>query len=81
MPAGPRGHQQGGGCDQEEEAAAFIRLAGSKLERSLAGDQISPVRTSTQFWCDDSDGCTSDPTMLKVTARMMNISNLPVAAA
>jgi len=61
-----------------EEAAAFIRLAGSKLERSLAGDQISPVRTSTQFWCDDSDGCTSDPTMLKVTARMMNISNLPV---
>ena len=62
----------------EEEAQAMIARAGDKLERSLAGDQVSPVRTSTQFWCDDSDGCTSDETVLKITERMMNVTNLPV---
>ena len=61
-----------------EEAKQFQRLAGDRLERSLAGDAVSPVRTSTQFWCDDADGCTSDPTIVEVTKRMMNITQLPV---
>jgi len=60
------------------EAADFISVAGEKLSRSLAGDQISPVRTSTQYWCDDSDGCTRHPTIVKVTERMMNVTRLPV---
>jgi len=33
-----------------EEAAAMIKIAGDRLVRSLAGDQLSPVRTSTQYW-------------------------------
>ena len=32
----------------KEEAQVMISLAKEKLERSLAGDQLSPVRTSTQ---------------------------------
>jgi len=61
-----------------EEAKTLIEIAGSKLERSLAGDQVSPVRTSTQYWCDDSDDCTSHPTVVKITERMMNITTMPV---
>ena len=56
----------------------MISLAGDKLERSLAGDQLSPVRTSTQYWCDDSDDCTQHPVVLKITERMMNITGMPV---
>ena len=62
----------------EEEAQTMIALAGEKLERSLAGDQLSPVRTSTQYWCDDSDDCTSHPTILEVTRRMMNVTTMGV---
>ena len=61
-----------------EEAKVMISLAGDKLERSLAGDQLSPVRTSTQYWCDDSDDCTQHPVVLKITERMMNITGMPV---
>ena len=53
-------------------------VAGDKLERSLAGDQVSHVRTSTQYWCDDSDECTSHPTIRAVTERMMNVAKMPV---
>lgn len=31
----------------------MIALAGDNLVRSLAGDMTSPVRTSTQYWCDN----------------------------
>jgi hypothetical protein len=61
-----------------QEAEVMIGLAGEKLERSLAGDQLSPVRTSTQYWCDDSDDCTSHPVVLAVTERIMNITRMPV---
>merc|ERR1719198_1523017 len=61
-----------------DEANTIIEQARPKLERSLAGDQISPVRTSTQYWCDDSDGCTSHPVIREVTERMMNVTMLPV---
>jgi len=36
------------------------------------------VRTSTQYWCDDKDGCTSHPTILAVTERLMNLTSMPV---
>jgi predicted 2-oxoglutarate/Fe(II)-dependent dioxygenase YbiX len=61
-----------------EEAAAIIDIAKDRLARSLAGDQVSPVRTSTQFWCDDSDGCTRNADIVRVTERMMNVTQLPV---
>ena len=64
-----------------EEAAAMVSVAGDKLERSLAGDAVSPVRTSTQYWCDDSDGCTSHPTIMNVTRRLMDVVGLPVENA
>lgn len=60
------------------EAETIIGIAGRKLERSLAGDQVSSVRTSTQYWCDDKDGCTSHPTILAVTERLMNLTSMPV---
>jgi hypothetical protein len=62
----------------EEEAKTMVGLAGRKLERSLAGDQLSPVRTSTQYWCDDSDDCTRHPVVLAITERMMNITSMPL---
>lgn len=59
----------------------MVSVAGDKLERSLAGDAVSPVRTSTQYWCDDSDGCTSHPTIMNVTRRLMDVVGLPVENA
>lgn len=59
------------------EAERMIALAGAKLERSLAGDQLSPVRTSTQYWCGDEDGCTRDPTIAAVTERMTRLASVP----
>jgi len=59
------------------EAERMVELAGEKLERSLAGDQLSPVRTSTQYWCGDEDGCTRDPTIDAITKRMTRIAGVP----
>jgi len=50
----------------------------NRFERSMAGDQLSPVRTSTQCWCDDTHGCTEHPTIRTVTERLMNITGMPV---
>jgi len=61
----------------ESEAADLIARCENRFERSMAGDQLSPVRTSSQCWCDDANGCTSHPTILAVTQRMMNITRLP----
>jgi len=60
-----------------EEAKAMIAIPGDKLVRSLAGDQLSPVRTSTQYWCDDSDGCTRNQVIEAVTRRMSRIARMP----
>ena len=35
----------------DEEVAAFISGCSDHFDRSLAGDQLSPVRTSQQCWC------------------------------
>ena len=64
-----------------EEANAVVAIARDKLERSLAGDQLSPVRTSTQYWCDDSDDCTLHPTIVAITQRVMDILGMPVEHA
>ena len=56
-----------------DEAKDFIDRCdlNGKFERSLAGDQLSPVRTSTQCWCDEKDGCLAHPTVEKVTVEML----------
>jgi len=61
-----------------EEAAALVGRCSERFERSLAGDQVSTVRTSAQCWCDDNGGCTTHPAVVAVTERMMNISQLPL---
>ena len=48
-----------------------------RLERSYAGDQLSPVRTSTQCWCDDTADCITHPTVVAVTERIMSIVGMP----
>ena len=35
----------------DEEADAFITTTDHHFKRSLAGDMVSPVRTSQQAWC------------------------------
>ena len=59
-----------------DEAAAMI-AACPNLERSLAGDALSPVRTSTQCWCDTSNGCMGADAVRTLTERMLNISMVP----
>ena len=44
----------------QAEAAAFQRVCRKSFERSLAGDQLNPVRTSHQCWCN-FPGCFTDP--------------------
>ena len=68
--------------DESEARDMISRCAtDDRFERSMAGDQLSPVRTSTQCWCDDTHGCIDHPTVTKITERMMNITRLPVENA
>lgn len=57
-----------------EEAQAMLDAC-PKLERSLAGDQLSPVRTSSQCWCDGD--CLRDEVVHNVTMRMLEVTQLP----
>ena len=52
-----------------EEADRFIELCAASYERSLAGDQLSPVRTSHQCWCQSAQ-CLADPLVRRVTERI-----------
>lgn len=65
----------------QEEASALIARCEGRFDRSMAGDQISSVRTSSQCWCDDTEGCIDNPIVRRVTERMMNITQLPVENA
>mmetsp|Transcript_16839 Transcript_16839/g.27933 ORF Transcript_16839/g.27933 Transcript_16839/m.27933 type:complete len:355 (+) Transcript_16839:92-1156(+) len=57
------------------EAEAFAGAC-KKFDRSLAGDQLSPVRTSTQCWCSEKE-CMQHPAVTSLTERMLNISMVP----
>lgn len=63
-----------------EEAAAIVAAGannGKGFERSLAGDQLSPVRTSSQVWCDETGGCMQEAAVRNLTARMLEVTQLP----
>ena len=60
----------------EDEAAALIAVANDSLVRSLAGDQVSPVRTSNQFWCSTGE-CLRDEAVRRVTERVANVTGVP----
>jgi len=60
----------------DDEATAFIEGCASHFDRSLAGDQLSPVRTSNQCWCSGNK-CERSALTKAVEARIANITNVP----
>ena len=61
---------------QEGEAEAFIENTKDHFERSLAGDVVSPVRTSKQAWCSQAP-CVDDPRVTRVHERVVNLTGVP----
>jgi hypothetical protein len=59
-----------------EEAEAFQRVCKESFERSLAGDQLNPVRTSFQCWCNFPK-CYTDPVVHRVTRRINELTGTP----
>lgn len=59
------------------EAKAIIDVCETEFQRSLAGDQVSDVRTSTQCWCNFGK-CLRDPVVKALEERVANITNAPV---
>lgn len=60
----------------EEETARVIELCASSFERSLAGDQLSPVRTSHQCWCQ-MPPCVNDPVIRGISERISGLTMTP----
>ena len=61
---------------RDEEIEALISGCKAHFERSLAGDQLSPVRTSKQCWCADNE-CAANPLTRIVEERIRNVTNTP----
>ena len=60
----------------DEEAQAFIDGCSAHFSRSLAGDQLSPVRTSSQCWCS-GNACEANPMTQAVAHRIANLTQVP----
>ena len=62
-----------------EEADAFIDTTQGHFDRSLAGDMISPVRTSRQAWCQPgiATDCYKHPLIQRVQRRVANVTGVP----
>jgi hypothetical protein len=60
----------------DEEAAAFIDGCSRHFDRSLAGDQLSPVRTSSQCWCS-GNACERHALTQGVAHRIANLTQVP----
>ena len=54
----------------------FVSGCASHFDRSLAGDQLSPVRTSQQCWCSDN-ACERNPLTQIVAERIANVTSVP----
>lgn len=61
----------------DEEADAFTSTCESHFDRSLAGDQLSPVRTSSQCWCSGNE-CERNQLTQAVAMRIANVTRAPV---
>ena len=61
----------------DDEALAFQTTCAGEFQRSLAGDQLSPVRTSKQCWCS-MNKCESHPLTQAVAERISNVTRAPV---
>jgi len=63
-----------------EEASAIISKGEKHWSRSVAGDGVQSVRTSSTAWCEH-DGCGSDPVLSRVRSRIANLTGVPEAHA
>ena len=61
----------------EHEIRAMVEKGGHHFERSLAGDGVSPVRTSKTSWCN-VPLCEGDPTVRSIKARVANVTGVPL---
>lgn len=59
-----------------EEVDAFIHSTDHQFQRSLAGDVVSPVRTSQQAWCQ-VEPCVNHPLVNRVHERVVNVTGIP----
>ena len=60
----------------DEETARLVTLCEPHFERSMAGDQLSPVRTSHQCWGNRQDFL-RDPTVRRITERVNAVTMTP----
>ena len=61
----------------DEEAAAFQSTCAEHFARSLAGDTLSPVRTSSQCWCS-GNACEAHELTQRVAERISNVTCAPI---
>lgn len=61
----------------EHEMRALMEKGGHHFERSLAGDGVSPVRTSKTSWCN-VPYCESDPVIRAAKLRVANVTGVPL---
>jgi len=59
-----------------DEADRLLAVAGHKFERSLAGDGVTPVRTSSTSWCNVPH-CMDHPLFQTVRDRISNLTRVP----
>lgn len=59
-----------------EEVDVLLEKGGHSFERSLAGDGVTPVRTSSTSWCNVRS-CLSDPVVQAVRQRISNVTRVP----
>ena len=64
----------------DEEADNFKDTCHAHFERSLAGDQLSPVRTSRQCWCSGENECGRSALAQAVEERVRNLTGIPSLA-
>ena len=59
-----------------KEVDKLLPKAGHNFERSLAGDGVTPVRTSATSWCNVAY-CLDDPFLQQVRSRIANVTRVP----
>jgi len=58
------------------EVAHLVEKGGHNFERSLAGDGVTPVRTSSTSWCNVAS-CLDDPKVQEIRERISNLTRVP----
>uniref|UniRef100_A0A7S0LH06 Fe2OG dioxygenase domain-containing protein n=1 Tax=Coccolithus braarudii TaxID=221442 RepID=A0A7S0LH06_9EUKA len=58
------------------EADYLVKKGGHGFERSLAGDGVTPVRTSSTSWCN-VPSCLNDPLVQEIRRRISAITRVP----